>query len=164
MLALSRALTLGTRTFQTNSQEAKYSLGTLVTMVTTKMPPKQSEKASLRSAVELASNQFIESLNKGDAAKCYKYYEATAIIRSRPLGMFVGIEAIRDFWQQFLADNKGNMRYLHPMIEVMDDETAVLSCYWKSDNLRGEVFQEIWGLQPDGNVKILQSEISVFPS
>lgn len=133
-------------------------------MASLTMQPEQSDKAQIRTAVELASHAFIQALNQGNAAQCYKFYESTAVIRSRPLGMFIGIEAIQDFWNQFLLDNQGELKYLHPMVEVMDDQTAVLSCYWKSDNMRGEVFQEIWGQQPDGSVKILQSEISIFPS
>ena len=133
-------------------------------MALRKFEPNQAEKILLRGAVERASNEFIELINQGKAIKCAEYYEDTAIIRCRPLGMFVGIESIQEFWKQFITENSGPLRYLHPMIECIDNQSAALSCYWRSENSRGEVFQELWGLQPDNSVKILQSEISIFPA
>lgn len=104
----------------------------------------------IETATIAASARWRTFFNNGDAIGCASCYETDAEMVARPFGTFVGRAAIMGFWRQLIEDGFSEVAYLDPQIEVIDEQSAVLSSEWRMNKARGVITRELWVLQPDG--------------
>ena len=109
-------------------------------------------------AVKKASTAWQTAFNTGDAAGCAAQYEKEAVMHARPFGTFTGTEAIQGFWQQLIDDGFTDVAYIEPKIEVIDENTALLSSRWKMNKAQGVIHKELWVLQDDGSAKLREDD------
>ena len=117
-----------------------------------------AEQTRVLDAVNKASQQWKNAFNSGDAAGCAAQYEADAVMHARPFGTFTGTEAITGFWQQLIDDGFSGVDYIDPKIEVIDQQSAVLSSGWKMNKAGGVIHKELWVLQPNGEAKLREDD------
>lgn len=101
-----------------------------------------------------ASEKWISAFNSGDAEGCASQYEPDAVMSAKPFGTFYGIEEIKSFWQILIDDGFSDVEYIDPVIEVIDESSAVLKSGWKMNKAQGIITKELWVLQPDGTAKL----------
>lgn len=116
------------------------------------------QKVNLVHAVEAASESWKSAFNSGNAADCANHYEQNATMHARPFGTFTGTTEIRDFWQKLIDDGFSDVDYIDPKIEVIDDNTAVLTSGWKMNKAAGVIHKELWVLQSDGTAKLREDD------
>lgn len=121
----------------------------------------QSHHTQLLNDMKAASEAWKTSFNTGNAAGCAAQYTPDAIMHARPFGTFEGTDAIQGFWQKLIEDGFGDVDYLEPTIEVLDDETVLLKSNWKMNKAGGVIHEEIWKRQPDGKVLLVQDDFEV---
>ena len=114
----------------------------------------EEKRQILLSAIRNASEKWKIAFNAGDAEGCASQYESDAVMTAKPFGTFSGAEEIRKFWQKLIGDGFTDVEYINPEIEVIDDNSAVLSSGWKMNKAKGVITKELWVLQGDGTAKL----------
>ena len=114
----------------------------------------EEKRQIVLSALKDASEKWKTAFNKGDAEGCASQYESDAVMTAKPFGTFSGAEEIKAFWQQLIDDGFADVEYIDPEIEVIDENSAVLSSGWKMNKARGVITKELWVLQSDGTAKL----------
>lgn len=108
----------------------------------------------LLEAVYEASAAWVKAFNVGDAKGCAEQYEKDAVMHARPFGTFTGTSEITAFWQNLIDSGFSEVEYLDPKIEVIDENSAILTSGWKMNKASGVVHKELWVLQADGSAKL----------
>lgn len=108
----------------------------------------------LIAAVTQASAAWKHAFNTGNAAGCAAQYEPDATMQADPFGVFVGTEAIQQFWQKLIDDGFAEVEYGSPKIEVIDAQSAILQANWTMNKAAGIIHKELWVLQADGTAKL----------
>lgn len=108
----------------------------------------------LLEAVRKASAEWVKSFNAGDAMGCTAHYETDAIMHARPFGTFTGSAEILAFWENLIDGGFSGVEYVDPQIEVVDENSAILTSAWKMNKAAGVVHKELWVLQADGSAKL----------
>ncbi len=91
------------------------------------------------------SKRWIESFNRSDVKACTDKYTKSAIMHARPMGSFEGREAIYEFWNNFMSStDAGNLIYSNSEIEVIDQNSAILSSQWSMNVGKGFIAKELW--------------------
>jgi len=106
--------------------------------------------------VEVRARSFLERFNEGDLAGLLDLYEPSGCFVAGPGKVAVGLEAIRDALEAFLA-LKGNLHF-HATSVVHADGLALVSNRWtlKGTGADGTPVSlegtsaEVWRVQPDG--------------
>ncbi len=117
-----------------------------------------AQKEHILKMVEQASERWKNAFNNGDAAGCAAQYEADAVMHARPFGTFTGTEAITAFWQQLIDDGFSDVNYIEPIVEVLDEQSALLTSGWKMNKAHGVIHKELWILQADGSAKLREDD------
>lgn len=108
----------------------------------------------LLEAVYEASAAWVKAFNAGDAKGCAEQYEKDAVMHARPFGTFTGTSEITAFWQNLIDSGFSEVEYLDPKIEVIDENSVILTSGWKMNKASGVVHKELWVLQADGSAKL----------
>lgn len=118
----------------------------------------EKRRETILNALKDASESWKKAFNSGDAAGCASQYESNAVMIAKPFGAFNGAEEIQAFWQRLIDDGFCDVEYVNPEIEVIDDNSAVLSAGWKMNKAKGIITKELWVLQSDGAAKLRMDE------
>ena len=113
-------------------------------------------------ATKKASSDWQNGFNQGDAKKCADQYEPNAIMHARPFGTFTGHSEIEQFWQNLINDGFGQVEYMEPSIEVIDDRTVCLTSGWRMNKAGGVIHKELWVLQNDRTMKLKEDDFEVI--
>lgn len=105
-------------------------------------------------AVNAASERWKSAFNSGDAAGCAAQYEDNAVMNAQPFGTFTGRDEIAAFWEKLISDGFSDVDYVDPVLDVIDDDSAILKSGWKMNNAFGVITKELWVLQADGSAKL----------
>lgn len=108
--------------------------------------------------VSNASTKWKEAFNSGNAAGCAAQYEENAVMSAKPFGTFTGTTEIKAFWQKLIDDGFSDVDYIDPVVEVIDEMSAVLKSDWKMNKAAGVIHKELWVIQPDGTVKLREDD------
>ena len=119
------------------------------------------KSTALLAVVKAASAEWMAAFNCADAAGCAAQYEASAIMHARPFGTYTGTAEIQAFWQKVMDDGLADVAYSNTQIDVLDDQSAVLTSDWTMNKAQGVVHRELWVLQPDGTAKLREDEFEV---
>jgi len=114
----------------------------------------KTQRETLINAVQEASAAWVEAFNSGNAAGCANAYQANAIMRAKPFGLFSGRQQIQSFWKQLIADGYAKVRYDNPKFEVINANAAIISSKWEMNKAFGVITKELWILQEDGQAKL----------
>ncbi|MDX8355337.1 nuclear transport factor 2 family protein [Cognatiyoonia sp. IB215182] len=116
----------------------------------------------LSTAVAIASRQWRDAFNAGDAAGAAAMYEEDAIMVAEPFGTFEGREAIEAFWTQLIEDGFDDIVYANTTTVVSHDlTTAEVSASWRMNNAHGVITRELWALQSDGIALLREDHFEV---
>ncbi len=124
------------------------------------MLTKTQEKTVLNAVTE-ASSIWKNAFNSGNAQGCTNQYEPDAIMEAKPFGTFKGHEEIYNFWQNLITDGFSHVEYIDPIIEVIDEKSAILRSGWKMNKAKGVIHKELWVLQKDGKAKLREDSFEV---
>ncbi|MGB1238824.1 MAG: YybH family protein [Pseudomonadales bacterium] len=113
---------------------------------------------TLLAAVQQASQTWKNAFNSGDAAGCAAQYESDAVMHARPFGTFTGTAEITAFWQQLIDGGYSDVEYIEPKLEVVDEQSVLLSSGWKMNKAAGVIHRELWVLQSDGSAKLREDD------
>ncbi len=116
------------------------------------------QHAAILAAVKAASTEWLAAFNRADAAGCAAQYEPSAIMHARPFGTYTGTTDIEGFWQKLIDDGFTDVAYNNTQIDVLDDQSAVLSAEWTMNKAHGVIHRELWVLQADGTAKLREDE------
>ena len=116
------------------------------------------QKTMVQDAVQAASMEWKSAFNAGDAAGCTALYEDSAVMHARGFGTFTGTTEILGFWQKMIDEGFSEVEYIDPVIEIVDEKSAVLSSNWKMNKARGVIHKEFWVLQNDGKAKLREDD------
>lgn len=116
----------------------------------------------IEAATRIASAKWKEAFNKGDAAGCAACYEADAKMVASPFGTFVGKSRIQEFWHRLIAEGFADVAYVDPRIEVIDQQSAVLTAKWTMNKAQGLIIRELWVLQPDGTALLREDHFKAL--
>ncbi|MEW5251382.1 nuclear transport factor 2 family protein [Microbulbifer sp. 2201CG32-9] len=114
----------------------------------------EEQRKDVLHALKVASEKWKAAFNSGNAEGCASQYEADAVMTAKPFGEFRGTEEIRVFWQKLIDDGFCDVEYINPEIEIIDDNSAILSSGWKMNKAKGVITKELWVLQKDGTAKL----------
>jgi ketosteroid isomerase-like protein len=114
----------------------------------------EEKKKIVLSAINDASEKWKTAFNTGDAKGCASQYESDAVMVAKPFGTFSGTKEITAFWQKLIDDGFSDVDYIEPEIEVIDENSALLSSGWRMNKASGVITKELWILQPDGTAKL----------
>ncbi|MEX2962938.1 nuclear transport factor 2 family protein [Microbulbifer sp. TYP-18] len=114
----------------------------------------EEQRKDVLHALKVASEKWKAAFNSGNAEGCASQYEADAVMTAKPFGEFRGTEEIKAFWQKLIDDGFCDVEYINPEIEVVDDNSAILSSGWKMNKAKGVITKELWVLQKDGTAKL----------
>ncbi len=114
----------------------------------------------LITAVQLASQRWQTAFNLGHAEDCAACYEEGASMRASPIGDFHGREQIQGFWHGLIGDGFSSVEYIDPIIEIVSEESAILSANWRMNKAHGVIVKELWVLQPDGLALLREDEFA----
>ena len=120
------------------------------------------QKKKILDAVTKASVQWKSAFNTGDASGCAAQYENNAVMHARPFGTFSGTDEIREFWQNLIDTGYSDVVYIDPVIEVVDETSAILTSGWKVNKAGGVIHKELWVLQDNGTVKLREDDFEVL--
>ncbi|MEM9216365.1 MAG: isochorismatase [Cyanobacteria bacterium P01_F01_bin.150] len=120
-----------------------------------------SNTSEVEKVVSEASQKWKAAFNSGNAAGCAAQYENGAVMYARPLGTFNGINDIKSFWQNLIADGYADVEYIGPEIEVLNETTAVLTSKWRMNKASGVIHKELWVIQDDGTAKLREDDFEV---
>lgn len=112
------------------------------------------KKQIVLKALKDASERWKTAFNTGDAEGCASHYESNAVMTAKPFGTFKGTEEIMAFWKNLIDDDFSDVEYINPKVEVIDENSAVLSSGWKMNKAKGVITKELWVLQSDGTAKL----------
>ena len=101
-----------------------------------------------------ASERWQRYFNQGDASGCASMYEQKAEMIAKPFGRYQGQKKIESFWQRLIDQGYTDIRYLEPYIEVIDDQTALLSSHWAMNKAQGVITCELWVMGADGEMHL----------
>ena len=118
----------------------------------------QEQKLAVLNAVKQASEQWKNAFNSGNAAGCAAQYTENAVMHARPFGTFNGTEAILGFWSKLIGDGFTGVEYIDPVIEVIDEKSAILKSGWKMNKAQGVIHKELWVVQEDGTAKLVEDD------
>ena len=119
------------------------------------------QKQNMLNALKDASEKWKTAFNTGNAEGCAAQYESNAEMTATPFGTFKGTEQIKAFWQKLIDDGFSDVEYINPQIEVIDENSAILSSGWKMNNAKGVITKEPWVLQSDGTAKLRVDDFEV---
>jgi len=94
-------------------------------------------------AVRKASTQWKSTFNSGEAKGCSEQYENNAVMHARPFGTFTGVLEIQSFWQQLIEDGFSDVEYINPIIEMINETSALLTSDWKMNKANGVIHKEL---------------------
>ena len=117
--------------------------------------------AIVLNAVNKASSEWQSAFNAGDAVACASHYEEGAIMHARPIGSFKGAVQIQGFWHKLIEDGFCDVEYIDPKIEVLNDNSAMLSAGWRMNKASGVIHKELWVIQEDGTAKLKEDDFEV---
>ena len=104
----------------------------------------------IEEAVKAASSKWQNAFNSGDAAGCAACYEEQALMVAKPFGTYNGRAEIQAFWENLIGQGFADVNYVDPKLEVVDEQSALLSSGWTMNNAKGVITKELWVLQDDG--------------
>jgi len=78
-----------------------------------------------------------------------------------PFGRYEGKDEIKAFWKKLVEDGFGDVEYLQPKIDVINEMSAVLTSGWKMNKAAGTISKELWVLQSNGTVKLKEDNFEV---
>jgi hypothetical protein len=104
----------------------------------------------------------VESFNTGNAAGCAAAYEETAVMNAKPFGTFTGRAEIEAFCTKIIADGFPDVAYIEPDLNVIDENSAVLTSKWKMNNAHRVITNELWVLQADGTALLREDDFEVL--
>lgn len=118
----------------------------------------EQQKMKILEAVKAASLRWRKAFNGGDATGCAAEYEDDAVMHAQSFGTFTGSDEIRNFWDKFISDGFTDVEYINPVIEVIDEQSAILKSGWKMNKAAGVIHEELWVLQVDGTAKLRRDD------
>ena len=111
------------------------------------------QKASVLKGVISTSSKWKAAFNLGSGVGCAAQYESEAIMVAKPFGTFTGIEEIQAFWDKLIADGFTDVDYIDSKIEVLDENSAILTADWRMNNAKGIITKELFVRQADETFK-----------
>ena len=117
---------------------------------------------AVRTEVLAQSQNWIKNFNLGNVEACIAAYQADAVMQAKPMGTFVGLETISEFWKPFMASGAKDLEYHDVVVEVLDDSTVLLSANWSMNVGRGVITKEKWVKQKDGNWQLAEDDFEVL--
>ncbi|MCL1125103.1 YybH family protein [Shewanella surugensis] len=111
--------------------------------------------------VRAASLSWIQHFNEGDARYLANAYTVDATMNARPMGEFVGREAIYQFWAPFIASGASDLVYKDTKFNVIDSHTVLVSSNWKMNVGEGIITEEKWAKQADGVWRLAYDDFTV---
>ena len=121
-----------------------------------------SSQETVRAEVSARSQNWIKNFNHGNADACIAAYQPDAVMQAKPMGTFVGLDAISGFWKPFMASGAKDLEYHDIKLEILDDSTAVLSASWSMNVGRGVITKEKWVKQGDGDWLLAEDDFEVL--
>ena len=118
----------------------------------------EEQKSTVLDAVNVSSTKWKEAFNSGNADGCTAQYEENAVMNAKPFGIYTGTAEIRAFWQKLIDDGFSDVDYIDPVVEVVDEFSAILKSVWKMNKASGVIHKELWVLQADGTAKLREDE------
>jgi ketosteroid isomerase-like protein len=105
-----------------------------------------SPTAHQEAALEVlsASKQWIENFNNGNAEECANAYTSNSVMRAMPFGVKKSKDEILEFWTSLISSGANNLVYTDVSVEVVDEQTAMLSANWSMNIGEGIIYQEKW--------------------
>lgn len=122
----------------------------------------KEENILILEAVKIASAQWKNAFNSGDAASCAIQYEKKAIMNAKPFGRYTGTIEIQDFWQKLIDDGFTDVSYIEPKIKIINEKSALLTAGWKMNNAHGIITKELWVIQYDGTAKLREDDFEIL--
>lgn len=116
----------------------------------------------VQSEVLTASQNWINSFNQGKTDKCVATYTTHAVMQAKPMGTFVGRDAISEFWTPFIASGATDLEYHDVNIKILDESTALLSANWSMNVGRGIITKEKWVKQGNGSWLLEEDDFEVL--
>lgn len=105
---------------------------------------------------------WAKAFNSGDAVAATAFYEADAVMNARPFGTYKGTTEILAFWTKLIADGAKEMRYINPMVNVLDANRATITSRWDMNIAGGIIHKELWVRQADGSIKLKEDDFEVL--
>ena len=121
----------------------------------------KEENTTILNAVNIASTQWKNYFNSGDAAGCAAQYEKKATMNAQPFGVYTGTSEIQGFWQKLIDDGFTDIDYIDQTIKIINGESALLTAGWKMNHAHGVITKELWVLQSDGTAKLREDYFEV---
>lgn len=118
----------------------------------------EEQKNIVLDSVSIASTKWKEAFNSGNADGCAAQYEENAIMNAKPFGTFTGTTKIKEFWQKLIDDGFSDVDYIDPVVEVVDETSAILKSGWKMNKAAGVIHKELWVMQSDGAAKLREDD------
>lgn len=118
--------------------------------------------SSVEQATLAASARWKNFFNNGDAAGCASCYEEGAKMVATPFGAFIGRAEIEAFWRRLIDDGFAEVEYVDPIIDAIDDHSAVLTSRWKMNKAHGIITRELWVLQADGTALLREDHFEAL--
>ncbi len=118
----------------------------------------EEQKNTVLDLVRDSSTKWKEAFNSGNAAGCAAQYEENAVMNAKPFGTFTGTTEIKAFWQKLIDDGFSDVDYVNPVVEVVDEMSAVLKSGWKMNKAAGVIHKELWVIQSDGTAKLREDD------
>ncbi|MEP3276289.1 MAG: SgcJ/EcaC family oxidoreductase [Stappiaceae bacterium] len=106
---------------------------------------------TIEQAIRTASTKWQTAFNAGDGEACAACYEEDALMVAKPFGSFRGRTEIAAFWKKIIADGFADVAYVDPAIEVVDDQSGLLSAGWTMNKAQGVITKELWVVQRNGD-------------
>lgn len=79
-----------------------------------------------------------------------------------PFGAFIGRAEIEAFWRRLIDDGFAEVEYVDPIIDAIDDQSAVLTSRWKMNKAHGIITRELWVLQADGTALLREDHFEAL--
>lgn len=111
---------------------------------------------------QVASEQWKQFFNRGDAAGCASMYQEDATMEAKPFGTFVGRPEIQAFWQNLIDQGFAEVSYIDPEVELLSSGETLLKSGWKMNNARGVITKELWKLQSDGSMRLSEDHFEAL--
>lgn len=118
----------------------------------------EEQKVIVLDSVSTASRKWKDAFNSGDAAECAAQYEDNAVMNAKPFGIYTGTTEIKEFWQKLIHDGFSDVDYIDPIVEVVDERSAILKSGWKMNKAAGVIHKELWIIQSDGTAKLREDD------
>ncbi len=120
------------------------------------------QKVIVLDSVSTASRKWKDAFNSGDAAGCAAQYEENAVMNAKPFGTYTGTTEIKEFWQKLMDDGFSDVDYIDPIVEVVDERSAILKSGWKMNKAAGVIHKELWVIQSDGTAKLREDDFEAL--